>query len=114
MVVNYTNTPDDRTKIDAAASFRFGTNGYSALTWKGGADPRPDYYRNLPSYYMANNQFSNAAQIAELWRTSYDTRQINWDRLYDTNYRGEIDEGTYGAGHRSNYMIEDATPTSST
>ena len=107
MVVNYTNTPDDRTKIDAAASFRFGTNGYSALTWKGGADPRPDYYRNLPSYYMANNQFSNAAQIAELWRTSYDTRQINWDRLYDTNYRGEIDEGTYGAGHRSNYMIEE-------
>ena len=39
MVVNYTNTPDDRTKIDAAASFRFGTNGYSAPHVEGRCRP---------------------------------------------------------------------------
>ena len=106
-VLNYTSTPDDRTKIDLAASFRFGRNGYSALTWKAGPDPRPDYYRNLPSYYVASGQMWTAAHIAELWRTSNNTRHINWDQLYQINYKGEEDAGTYGAGHRSNYMIEE-------
>ena len=98
---------DDTTTLTTGVGAHYARYGNTALNWYNAPDPRPDYYRNLPSYYMANNQFSNAAQIAELWRTSYDTRQINWDRLYDTNYRGEIDEGTYGAGHRSNYMIEE-------
>ena len=83
MVVNYTNTPDDRTKIDAAASFRFGTNGYSALTWKGGADPRPDYYRYLPSYFEDEDM---QMQYRDLWRSGRpDFTQINWDNLYLAN-----------------------------
>ena len=39
--------------MTAATSVRFGFNGYSALTWKDGADPRPDYYRYLPSNYTS-------------------------------------------------------------
>lgn len=106
MVLNYTNTPNDRTRIDAAASFRFGTNGYSALSWNAGSDPRPDYYRYLPSYYLANEQLSNAAWVAEQWRTNENARHIDWDQLYRVNY-GMPEDATYGSGRRSNYIIEE-------
>ena len=49
-MINYTFDPNEHTQFNLATSFRFGKNGYSALTWYDGADPRPDYYRYMPSY----------------------------------------------------------------
>ena len=39
----------ENTRLNAATSLRFGRNGYSALTWNAGADPRGDYYRYMPN-----------------------------------------------------------------
>lgn len=39
------------TKLTASTGYRFGYNAYSALNWAQRRDPRPDYYRYLPSYY---------------------------------------------------------------
>lgn len=54
-VAKYTYTPSTDLELDAALLFRTGRNGYSALDWYDSADPRPDYYRNLPSYYYDEN-----------------------------------------------------------
>ena len=43
VMLNYGFDISSNTKLAAAASFRFGKNGYSALTWPDGPDPRPDY-----------------------------------------------------------------------
>ena len=51
VMLNYYYDINEKTRLTAATSVRFGYNGYSALTWKDGADPRPDYYRYLPSNY---------------------------------------------------------------
>ena len=51
VMLNYYYDISEKTRLTAATSVRFGYNGYSALTWKDGADPRPDYYRYLPSNY---------------------------------------------------------------
>ena len=51
VMLNYYYDISEKTRFSAATSVRFGFNGYSALTWKDGADPRPDYYRYLPSNY---------------------------------------------------------------
>ncbi len=51
IILNYYYDISEKTRLSAATSVRFGHNGYSALTWKDGADPRPDYYRYLPSNY---------------------------------------------------------------
>ncbi|MBR2352851.1 MAG: carboxypeptidase-like regulatory domain-containing protein [Alistipes sp.] len=53
IMLNYFYDINDKTRLTAATSVRFGFNGYSALTWKDGADPRPDYYRYLPSNYTS-------------------------------------------------------------
>ena len=52
-MLNYYYDINEKTRFTAATSVRFGFNGYSALTWKDGTDPRPDYYRYLPSNYTS-------------------------------------------------------------
>ena len=63
VMLNYFYDINEKTRLTAATSVRFGFNGYSALTWKEGTDPRPDYYRYLPSNYtsqiLTENSFAN-------------------------------------------------------
>ncbi len=102
-ILNYNYKHSDRTELDAAASFRFGQNGYSALTWCAGSDPRPDYYRYLPSYDRA----PNSALLTEQWQSNYNNiSYIDFDALYQMNYNGSQND-TYGEGRRSYYMIEE-------
>ncbi|KUK58896.1 MAG: hypothetical protein XD81_0976, partial [Bacteroidetes bacterium 38_7] len=61
----------------------FGYNGGTALSWYNAPDPRPDYYRYLPSYATDENI---RKMITDRWKTSEDVRQINWDKLYQINY----------------------------
>ena len=53
VMLNYYYDINEKTRLSVATSVRFGFNGYSALTWKDGSDPRPDYYRYLPSNYTS-------------------------------------------------------------
>ncbi|MGL4519854.1 MAG: carboxypeptidase regulatory-like domain-containing protein [Phocaeicola sp.] len=103
-MLNYTFDIDDRTQLNVASSLRFGQNGYSALTWYAGPDPRPDYYRNLPSFYQGT---TTGAWLYEGWRNNTDNiRHINWANLYDIN-RNQGEDLTYGEGVRSINMIEE-------
>ncbi len=108
---------NERTRFNSTAGVRFGRNGYSALTWFNAPDPRPDYYRHLPSYYttMAAEKYQDpeaADYQAELWRTDPNVSHINWGKLYEINRNNRMD--TYDAhgnllasGLRSEYAIED-------
>ncbi len=107
-MLNYRFDISDRTELNAASSFRFGKNGYSALTWFSGMDPRPDYYRYLPSYQLYRNNPDKAAVAYDNWFYNVDqTRHIDFDAMYNVNYNGIQEPETYGAGHRANYMIEE-------
>ncbi len=116
-MLNYSFDISDRTNLMAAASLRFGKNGYSALTWMDGADPRPDYYRYLPSYYMnrmyqadpsvevdgisdANYQ-ALADEVAEQWRNDPSKSMIDFDSMYDVNRK------LAAQGEGANYIIEE-------
>lgn len=45
-------TMDDKTKLTSTLYYNFGRGGSTALSWVEADDPRPDYYKNLPSYYQ--------------------------------------------------------------
>ena len=126
-MLNYNWQISENTSLSAATSLRFGKNGYSALTWYKGEDPRPDYYRQLPSYYgdrlgrrMMLNNFAEAndlpLQFTEtdletdrqkfIEYTKYWDGYIDFDGITRDNKRGEVD-GRYGEGHRSYAMIEE-------
>lgn len=111
-LLTYIYEPDEKTKLDIAASFRFGKNGYSALDWYDAPDPRPDYYKNLPSYLERKGEFGKAEELRDAWlANTNDIQQLNWNKLYNVNYNSTEEWGTYkdvnmGKG-RSKYIISD-------
>ena len=126
-MLNYNWQISENTSLSAATSLRFGKNGYSALTWYKGEDPRPDYYRQLPSYYgdrlerrMILNNFAENNDLTlpftdtdlETDRLKYQEFMQNWNPYIDfdgiirDNKNGDVD-GRYGDGHRAAAMIEE-------
>ncbi|MCQ2139598.1 MAG: TonB-dependent receptor [Bacteroidales bacterium] len=104
-VLKYTATPTEKLTANAAILFRTGMNGYSALDWYDAADPRPDYYRNLPSYFWLDdevlrqdmnrdNPFKYAA-AKEAWTYNPNVQHIDWDHLYNVNYASEGGRAKY-------------------
>ena len=92
--VKYDYTPSDEFNASATAMFRFGKNGYTALDWYDAQDPRPDYYRNLPSYFYDPNPDLNRYNdikrgwANEIWSHPEDfpnITHIDWDRIYNIN-----------------------------
>ena len=93
-MANWFYNPTDKTKITAAVSYRFGQNGYSALDWNSAADPRPDYYRNLPSYWYAKNDPTHQALLSQAWRENKEKMMyIDFDKLYNINYKSNPANG---------------------
>lgn len=113
-MLTYTFDITDRTQLNVATALRFGQNGYSALTWYGGPDPRPDYYRNLPSYVTMNADAEDvnvtAAELADRWMHNVGgTRYFDFDQMYKDNRENRREEDEiYGVdGSRAIYMIEE-------
>ena len=108
-VLKYTVTPTDNLEASATLLWRTGKNGYTALDWYDAPDPRPDYYRNLPSYFYNEDpdydrkNYTKYEWAYDMWTdrsgefTNY--QHLNWDKLYNVNYSS--------AEGRSKYIIEE-------
>ena len=93
-MANWFYTPSDKTKVTAAVAFRFGQNGYSALDWNGAADPRADYYRNLPNYWIQKGDNKRAEELYYAWQNNpSQMKYIDFDRLYNINYNSNAANG---------------------
>ncbi|MBN1952544.1 MAG: TonB-dependent receptor plug domain-containing protein [Bacteroidales bacterium] len=106
-------TMAEKTNLTTSVYYSFGRGGGTALDWYDAADPRPDYYRNLPSWDGDVNGLT-PAERQYLWENNTDFRQINWDYLYFVNRKnlytvGNVDgvEGKTYTGNLSNYIIEE-------
>lgn len=113
-VLKYTATPSENLEASATLLYRTGKNGYTALDWYDAPDPRPDYYRNLPSYFYNSNPDYNrndpfkAAWAEEAWLANYNsTCHLNWDRLYNVNFNNQVLQPDGTALSRSKYAIEE-------
>ena len=111
--LKYTANPTDDFEVAATVLWRTGKNGYTALDWYDTADPRPDYYRNLPSYFWMENEdynrnnFEKYAWAKDAWTYQIpEYTHLNWDRLYNVNYNNVDDK--YDANlRRSKYAVEE-------
>ena len=113
IVLKYTATPNEKLESNLTFLYRTGKNGYTALDWYDAPDPRPDYYRNLPSYFFIDEEnygkdnLEKYAWSQEMWNpanTEYrDFQHVNWDRLYNVNYNSLDANGD----RRSKYVIEE-------
>jgi len=108
---------NNKTTLTTAAGFSFGNRSVTALDWYNAADPRPDYYRYLPSYtatWASSTDPSQGQQLYDLMKNDENYRQINWQRLYDVNrasvatiYNANGIAGNNVTGQRSRYIIEE-------
>ena len=110
-ILKYDFTPSDKFEGSATLLYRFGKNGYTALDWYDAQDPRPDYYRNLPSYFydentdLNRNNFEKWAWAKEVWThaSAYPNyTHVDWDRLYNVNRL----QGSGAGDARSKYVVE--------
>lgn len=87
-ILSYEYKPDRSTILDAAFAFQTGYNGNTSLDWYNNPDPRPDYYRYLPSYFLndPNGPDYAGAEATRAYLTEDPNRmQIDWNRLYQNN-----------------------------
>ena len=74
---------NDKTKITTSLGIQTGYFGSTRMDWLEAADPRPDYYRNLP--YASKDNPAAAEAIADELRNNILARQINFDELIAIN-----------------------------
>jgi hypothetical protein len=97
--------------LKTSFAYTGGENSNSGLDWFNAPDPRPDFYRKLPSYI---DDPESAALIEQQLRNNEAMRQVQWDELYLANYNSYetienangIEGNTY-SGKRSRYILEE-------
>lgn len=97
---------NSKIKVTNSLAYSFGKNASSALNWYNAPDPRPDYYRYLPSYQTNANLAVTpdpavVAALTDAWQHDVNTQQINWDHLYMVNRLANA------TGAQANYVVED-------
>ncbi len=108
---------NNKTTLTTAAGYSFGNRSITALDWYNAADPRPDYYRYLPSYTSTWASTTDATQgqmLYDLMKNDINYRQINWQNLYNVNRASYATinnvngiPGNSVSGLRSRYIIEE-------
>jgi hypothetical protein len=112
--LNHYWNPNKRHKINSSVYATFGRTGNTNLNWYDAPDPRPDYYRNLPSYYAETDPVM-FNQLTAAWAANDPTvTQINWDELYNANYKNLYTQenangiaGNTQTFNRSKYIVEE-------
>ncbi len=110
-IITHEWKPNDKTSLLSAGSVTYGNRSTTALDWYNAADPRPDYYRYLPSYQQ-DPVFRQ--QVYDELKNDINKRQINWDALYNANYASfETIKNVNGilgnsvSGRRAHYIVEE-------
>ena len=102
--------PSEKLNIQTTVGYWGGKGGYTALNWYDAEDPRPDYYRKLPSYYTDS---LDQVVVAGLWDDPA-VSQVNWDHFYFANRKNTFTvsdangiTGNNITGNRSRFIVED-------
>jgi len=90
-ILNYQYAPSKNTHWHTSIGYQYGINANSQIDWYQGSDPRPDYYRYLPSWrdeLFADDPVllgQEKQDVTQGWQNDENVRQVNWDRLYNVN-----------------------------
>ncbi|MCR5312873.1 MAG: TonB-dependent receptor [Bacteroidaceae bacterium] len=106
---------DEDTKLSTSAAVTWMNYASTALSYNNAYNPRPDYYKNMPSsaFNVYSDTYNNDEWLSEnpgvldTWQTLYDhwtgskaNRQVQWDLLYAQN------EANNATGKNALYYLE--------
>jgi hypothetical protein len=110
-ILRYDWHMNEKLTLTTALGYQTGKNSTTALDWLFANDPRPDYYRRLPSFQ--DNQ-DVADEITNTLTSDQSLLQVQWDNLYQTNYISSFTvqnvdgvEGNDYTGALSHYIVEE-------
>jgi len=113
-LLNHYFKPNEKTNITNAVFYTIGRNGQTRLNWYDAADPRPDYYRNLPSYYNIPGYESKFNELTLAWQNDVNTQQLDFDQMYFSNSKNLFTQnnadgidGNSVTGNRAKYILEE-------
>lgn len=99
--------------LTTAASLQIGRDGNTGLDWFDAPDPRPSYYRYLPSY-INQQSIAEGNKLEDDFRSDPNRSQVNWAALYDVNRNSLLSQkfagllnGPAPEGRWSQYIIEE-------
>lgn len=108
-VFNWDFKIDDKQEVKTGIGFHYSNYSNSALGFYNAPDPRPDYYRNLPSYQITsqtdteNVDWAMYDYIAGQWHNkNTNVTQVDWNSLYQANYRQNVNDPNASA----KYIVE--------
>ena len=94
---------NDKMKLTTSLFGKHSEYSTSALGWNGNAaDPRPNYYQNLPSaaydvwdldYTPTADELADFNTRLDYWKSSKANRQLNWDYMYYANQQANATGG---------------------
>ena len=102
-ILNWLWKPNDNTSLNTGFAYHKSFYSKAALNWHKAADPRPDYYRYLPSYYTDE---ATVGLYTDRWTSESEYTQIRWDDLYNVNYLNNYMADQTGVEKGSTYILE--------
>ena len=103
-ILNWLWKPSDGTTLNTGFAYHKSFYSKAALNWYKAADPRPEYYRYLPSFYT--DDAVTRAFYTDLWASEDDLTQIQWDDMYQANYLNNLTMDQTGVEQGSTYILE--------
>jgi len=92
------------TSLTSAVSYQIGETAQTGIDWQNTADPRPDYYRYLPSY---RETAIDQAEVSDAIKADPNILQVQWDKLYEANRNNQA------AGYSNSvYVLNSSVETS--
>ena len=114
LMLNHYFDISKKTHLTSSLYYTFGKSGNTRLNWNNTADPRPEYWKNLPSAFEAPGDEALFAQQTALWESQNPTTtQLDWDHFYFANSKNlftlENVDGTGASvtGNRAKYIVEE-------
>ncbi len=108
-ILNHGWNISEKTSLTTSLNYSTGTTGYTSLNWYNSPDPRPDYYRYLPSYQFRDERktlsdtlqaYFVASLVENRFKNNVNIRQINWDKLIFINQLAAMQ------GQQARYIVE--------
>ncbi|MBB3696596.1 TonB-dependent receptor [Flammeovirga yaeyamensis] len=104
---------NDKLTLKTSVGYALGREKRTALNWYDAPDPRPDYYRYMPSFQYDQGNIAAGDYVTEQWQNGT-FGQVNWDQIYNVNRTNpetvpvhwNNPNGEQFSGNRSHYIVE--------
>ncbi|HAB90611.1 MAG TPA: hypothetical protein DCF84_08750 [Bacteroidetes bacterium] len=100
-----------QSSLITTAMYQGGKESNTRMDWYNASDPRPDYYRYLPTYYY--NDPYQFDRLQTFFQNNPDELQLDWDKFYQVNtdpanaQTYTLPDGSTTTGIASRYVIEE-------